>query len=193
MSEHENWMSPEERAQAMSGANHFALVWVQAAGQDQIENVWPHMTPEFRLAMTQAWLTKNPRALDDPNAAASNRDELAAHLSEERPQHQLFAHLARVSLREIRNSYGRLDTDQLGPGLRPRPMGLDLELIRLFYLPDLDRDEAGDYVFAPGARARAANVLLQRAGQGWAVAGVGNGLLRPGWPPRWEQIVQPED
>jgi hypothetical protein len=54
-----------------------------------------------------------------------------------------------VSLRELRNSFGGLDISQLGPGTRPRPLGPDLELVRLFYLPDLDKDDAGNYVFAP--------------------------------------------
>ena len=186
-------MSPEELVQAMSGPNHFALQWIQSAGQDQTEMVWPHMTPDFRLAMTQGWLMHNPDAFGDPSAADLSRDELARILAAEKPEHNLFPHLARVSLREIRNSYGDLDTSQMGPGARPRPMGVGLELVRIFYLPDLDRDDEGNYVFAAGAVARAASVLVEQAGPAWLVAGVGEGLLRPGWPPTYERIVQIED
>jgi hypothetical protein len=186
-------MSPEELAQAMSGTNDFALRWIQAAGHDRTEAVWPHMTSDFRLAMAQGWLSFNPKALDHPSATTLGRDELARRMATETPRHELFPHLARVSLREIRNSYGDLDTDQLGPGMRPRPMGPDLELVRLFYLPDLDRDDAGNYVFAPEALARVASVLLRRTAPGWAVAGVGDGILHPGWPPTYERLVQAND
>lgn len=65
--------------------------------------------------------------------------------------------------------------------------------MRLFYLPDLDRDDHGNYVFAPGATARAVSVLVERTDSGWAVAGVGEWLLRPGWPPTYERVAQNDD
>jgi hypothetical protein len=65
--------------------------------------------------------------------------------------------------------------------------------VRLFYLPDLERDDTGNYVFAAGAIARALSILVTRTAAGWAVAGVGDGLLRPGWPPTYERIVQADD
>jgi hypothetical protein len=186
-------LSPEELAQAMSGPSHFVLQWIQSVGRNQVETVWPQMTPDFRLAMTQGWLTRNPAALSAPSAVGLDRDQLASILSVENPEHDLFTHLARVSMRDIRNAYGDLDVDQMGPGLRPRPIGANLELVRVFYLPDLGRDQQGNYVFAAGATARAATVLVERHGPDWAVAGVGEGLLRPGWPPAYERIVQAGD
>ncbi|MFB6829285.1 hypothetical protein [Streptomyces hydrogenans] len=86
-----------------------------------------------------------------------------------------------------------LSTDQLGIASRPRFVGPDLELMRLLYLPDLDVDSGGNYSLAPGASARTANVILRRNEQAWAVAGVGDHFLRPGWPPVLERVVQPED
>ncbi|OEJ21771.1 hypothetical protein AR457_40760 [Streptomyces agglomeratus] len=171
----------------------FALEWIQAVGRDDAESVWPRMTPDFRLAMAQAWLSRNPAALDDPQASGLDRDSLARALAASSPELPLFPHLSRVSLREIRNSYGNLRSDQLGMASRPRPVGPDLELMRLLYLPDLDVDSGGNYSLAPGAFARAANVILRRGGQAWAVAGVGDHFLRPGWPPVLERVVQPED
>jgi hypothetical protein len=171
----------------------FALEWIQAVGRDDAESVWPRLTPDFRLAMAQAWLSRNPAALKDPQAADLDRDSLVRALAASSPEHPLFRPLSRVSLREIRNSYDNLSTDQLGIASRPRPVGPDLELMRLFYLPDLDVDSNGNYSFAPGASARTANVILLRDGQAWVVAGVGDHLLRPGWPPVLERVVQPED
>lgn len=186
-------MSPEELAQAASEPNQFALQWVQAVVDNQAETVWPQMTPDFRLSLAQWWLTDNPEALDDPSAASLDREELARLLAAEKPEHILFRPLARVSLRELGNGFGGLDVSQLGPGTRPRPIGPDLELVRLFYLPDLDQDDAGNYVFAAGAAARAVSVLVERRDPGWAVAGVGEYLTRPGWPPRYERVVQSAD
>ena len=186
-------MSPEELAEAASEPNQFALQWVQAVVDNQAEIVWPQMTPDFRLSLSQWWLIHNPEALNDPSAASVDRDELARILAAEKPEHILFRQLARVLLRELRKSFGGLDVSQLGPGTRPRPMGLDLELVRLFYLPDLDHDDDGNYVFAAGAAARAVSVLVERRDPGWAVAGIGEHLMRPGWPPAYERVVQSGD
>jgi hypothetical protein len=189
----EEGISPEELAQALTGPNRFALQWIQATSHNQIEVVWPQMTRDFRLAMTQAWLSYNPAALQDPSVVGLTRDELASALAAESPDHALFRNLAQVSLREIRNAYGNMDTDQLVPGLHPRAMGMDLEVVRLFYLPDLDRDKVGDYIFAAGAVARSAPVWVRQTAPGWAVAGIGEGLLHPGWPPTYERMLRPED
>src|SRR5262249_22636001 len=127
----EERISAEELAQTLTGPNYFALQWVRAVGHNQIKVVWPQMAPEFRLAMAQGWLSHNPAVLHDPSVGGEGRDELASALAMSSPDHPLFRDLARVSLREIRSSYGNLDTDQLGPGLRPRLMGADLEVVRL--------------------------------------------------------------
>ena len=186
-------MSPEDLAQVDSGPNQFALQWVQAVADNHAEDVWRQMTADYRLSLVQWWLTHNPEALNDPSAVSLDRDELAQCLAVEEPEHILFRHVARVSLRELRNTFGGVDISEIAPGTRPRPVGVELELVRLFYLPDLDRSDAGNYVFAAGTTARALSVLVNRTTAGWAVAGVGEGLLRPGWPPTYERIVQAGD
>src|SRR6185295_8832934 len=122
-----------------------------------------------------------------------DRDELARLLSVEYPDHLLFPYLATVSLRGIRSTYGNLDVNQIGPGLRPRLIGPDLELVRLFYLPDLSVNEAGEYTLLSGASARCVPIIALRTRNGWRVAGLGVGYLRPGWPPHWEKVISPED
>lgn len=171
----------------------FALLWVQAAGRRDIAHAWPVMTPEFRLSMVQYWITWNPAVLTDSRTCGLDRDALASKLAQPAPTHELFEQAAHVCLREITNSFGNLDVDDLGVGTRPRPVGPDTELVRLFYLPDLDRDPDGNYSFGDGASARSANVLLRRLPEAWTVVGIGEGLLHPGWPPTPERLVQPQD
>ena len=186
-------MSPEELTEADSGPDQFALQWVEAVIGDRAADVWRQMTPDYRLSLVQLWLTQNPEALDDPSAESLDRDELAQCLAAEEPQHDLFPHVLRVSVRELRRSFGGVDANELGPGTRPRPVALDLELVRLFHLPDLEKDDTGNYVFGAGDFARALSILVNRTAAEWAVAGVGEQLLRPGWPPTWERVVQTDD
>lgn len=176
-----------------SGPHRFALNWLHAVARQDVDAVWPAMAASFRLGMTQMWITNNPQALQDPSAVGLRQDDLALALSAERPEHELFAHLARVSLRDIRNSFGNIDPAQVGPGARPRPIGPDLEPVRLFYLPDLHQDDAGRYSFMPGATARSASVLVHRNADTWTIAGIGHHLIRPGWPPTFEQVADAED
>src|SRR5215472_2443846 len=99
-------MSPGELAEAASEPNQFALQWVQAVVDNQAEMVWPQMTSDFRLSLSQWWLIHNPEALNDPSAASVDRDELARILAAEKPEYILFRQLARVLLRELRKSFG---------------------------------------------------------------------------------------
>lgn len=186
-------MTPEEWAQAASGVGLFSLNWVRGVGHDQIENVWPQMTPNFRLALAQGWIWANPDALDDGRAGGMSRDELAQALAHSHPTNSLFADLARVSMRDIRSSYDDLDVDQLGTSTRPRPVGPGLELVRLLYLADLDHDGQGNYTWPDGGVARGVTVLIEHGTEGMAVAGTADGVLRPGWPPVHEQFIQPSD
>ena len=71
-------MAPEELA---PGPEIFALRWIQAVGHDRVDRAWPHMAPDYRLAVAQYWLIWNPAALADPSTAAVDRDELARVLS----------------------------------------------------------------------------------------------------------------
>lgn len=143
--------------------------------------------------MTQMWMTNNPQALQDPSAMGLSQNDLANVLAAERPKHELFVHLARVSLRDIRNSFDNLDLTQFGPSKRARPIGPNLELARLYYLPDLQQDGVDRYSFLPGTSARSASVVVRRDAEAWAVSGVGHHLMHPGWPPTFEQVADAED
>lgn len=83
--------------------------------------------------------------------------------------------------------------DQLATGSRPRSVGVDLELVRLFCVADLDVDDRGKPFFAPGAFASGVSVIVSRADGDRRVAGFGDSMLHPGWPPVWEKIINAED
>ncbi len=79
-------------------------------------------------------------------------------------------------------------------GSRPRLLGPDLELVRLLHKADLSVDASGYHQFLPGAFARSVSVLVTSVkGGDWKVAGIGDHLLRPGWPPTHEQVVRTAD
>lgn len=185
-------MDEWEQSQAAGGPGTFALEWVRAVANAD-PDVWHSMSADFRLAMAQGWLVHNPEAFRHPSAEGLDRDELAARLAAPTPRHELFEHVIRVSLRELAGMLGGLDVELLQPGARPRPMGPDLELIRLLYLPDMQMDSSGNLGFAPGTWARGVSVLVQRAGAQWEIAGIGDGILRPGWPPTYDAFIKPAD
>lgn len=82
---------------------------------------------------------------------------------------------------------------ELGSGARPRPLAPGLELLRFFLLSETPRDEFGNYYFPPGSVARCFAVVMQQAEVDWLVAGVGNGILEPGWPPTFRRLAGPDD
>lgn len=186
-------MSPEEFAHAAAGPNRFAFDWVEAVSEARVDDVWPLMTAGFRLAMAQSWIVNNPAVMKHPSTVGLDRAEVARRLASASPRHDLFEHLARVSLREIRGTWNDADMDDLLIGTRPRVLSATLELVRLFYRPDMSQDAEGNYYFAPDTYVRGASILVELIGGGWQVAGAGDALLEPGWPPTLRRVVNPED
>jgi hypothetical protein len=180
-------------AQANLGPDQTASEWLEAIRAQAPDWVWRLMDSEFRLVMAQRWITHNEEVLEHPTVSGLDRDTFARELSSEDPTHPLWPHCARVTLREITQACGGLENEDLAPGSRPRPIAPELELVRLFRVQDLDRDETGQYFFAPGAQAMALTVIVRHGESGWLVAGIGEYLYQPGWPPQSERVAQPED
>jgi hypothetical protein len=170
-----------------------ASEWLEAIRSQAPDRVWRLMDPEFRLVMAQRWITHNEEVLEHPTVSGLDRDAFARELTSEAPTHPLWIHCARVALREITQACGGLENEDLAPGSRPRPIAPEIELVRLFRLQDLDRDETGQYYFAPDAQAMALTVIVRQRESGWLVAGIGEYLYYPGWPPRSERVALPED
>lgn len=170
-----------------------ALAWVQAIRQDRFESVWAAMTDDFRLVCVQDWIMSNPSVMSAPQVAGT-RDELAAELAGVSPTHPLWVYAKRVSERTVRSATTDVVGDrELGSASRPRPIAPDLELIRLIPLDQLDVDEDGVHLWQPGQAVENVTLLLQQSPDGWRVAGAGDRLPRPGWPPDFETVVSPSD
>lgn len=186
-------LTPEEFAELATGSSLFAREWVGEVLANDVVPAWASLSEEFRLALTQMWIYHNPAVLADPRADGLDRDRLAERLLRADPNDGLFVNMREVEIRTVRQSFGEVRMDQLGTGSRPRPIGVDLELVRLFHLADLDVDDRGQHVLMPGASARAVSVFVSGSDGSRRVAGVGDWLLRPGWPPVHERIISPED
>ncbi|MET8848488.1 hypothetical protein [Amycolatopsis sp. NPDC004625] len=186
-------LAPEERAEVATGPWRFARDWVGAVLADDVDRAWTMMSEELRLALAQMWIFHNPGVLSDSCARGLDRDGLTERLLRADPADGLFINMRSVEIRTIREAMGVASLDQLGTGSRPRPIGVDLELVRLFVMADLDVDDRGKPFFAAGASATCVSVIVSGADGGRRVAGFFDSLFRPGWPPAQERIVNPED
>jgi hypothetical protein len=103
-------------------------------------------------------------------------------------------HPSRVSERAVRSVTVDVVGDrELGVASRLRPIGADLELIRLIPLDQLDVDEHGFAVWRPGQTVQNVSLLLRHGTDGRRIAGAGGWLLRPGWPPQFETVISSDD
>jgi hypothetical protein len=154
-----------------------ALAWVEHLRQGDIKGLWPSTSHDYRLALTQWWMTANPNVWDDPAVEGQLRDDAAEEVSTgHRP---LFHHLRRVLARDLRNSLSALGDHVLLPGTAARLVSLNVELVALFVADDVPGG-----TFAPAATARVVSVAVTEEEGGWSVAGL-NCVGVPGWPPTW--------
>lgn len=169
-----------------------ALAWIEALRTGQFDSVWAAMTDDFRLACVQDWIVRNPLVMSDP-LVSGTRDEFAAELAVATPTHPLWVHARRVTERMVRGAVASLPQGQIGTGSRPRPIGPDLELIRVIPLDQLDVDENGVHQWRPGRAVVNVTILLQSTSDGFRLAGLADRLPRPGWPPTFDVVVDPGD
>jgi len=172
-----------------------AMLWLQTLEKDRFDVTWRALTGDFRLYLIQDWIMNNPGLDHDPSRAGMDRDELAAALAMPEPTHVLWVRgAARVAERGLRGAtVDHLAGRPWGAGSNLRPLGPDLELVRIFPNDQLVPGEDGELVFPPGGVAEVLSVLMELVPGGWLVAGIGGWLPRPGWPPQIEMIASPED
>jgi hypothetical protein len=185
--------TPEELAMAASGLPQLAFGFVDALRRGDAEAVWIMSDPQFRLGLVQLWITHNHAALRrDMGAERFKRDELAEQLAREVPDGPLWEQCGRVSVRTIVQASGGYLDVELGIGTSPRLLAADLEQICLVPVEPLRKDEHGIAVIEPGVFA--AFSLVARISEGrWRVAGIGDHILVPGWPPQHQQVAQIEE
>lgn len=187
-----NDLNPDDSFAAVMEPARRALEWVGALRSGDFSAVWAGLDSDFRLALVQGWIVRNPAVLRRPEASLG-RDQLARDLSTEDPQHRLWPHCRRVLERELVGATAGVADHELAPGTRPRPMAPGLELIRLFPVDLLPRDAEGQPFFAAGQVVMSLSLITSHGQAGWVVAGIGEGVLRPGWPPEYQFLVRPED
>lgn len=181
-------MDPEAFAQMATGPNTFAFGWYKAIYNYDVDAVWVAMSDDFRLAMVQGVVLNYPELV----AEDENSDGVVTDLL--RGAHPEAGAVRAGILKQIRNVYDEVPPADLAMGSRPRPIGPDLELVRLWHLDDVTEHPDGSFTLDPGNSARSVNVLVEGASrETWRVAGVGDSILRPGWPPQLQRMIDPGD
>lgn len=108
----------------IDGPVQAAWEWLLAVVDDRdFETAWNLTAPELRRARAHAWLTANP-------AEEQNLEQLVGGTAPE----PLRSRFAAAELRAYAESFGHLDTSQMGAASRPRVIGPDAELVVLAQL-----------------------------------------------------------
>lgn len=136
-----------------------------------VPGAWRLMTPDYRLALTQAIIFLNEHA---PLLVGYERDELARRLAVVDPDHPLWASFAGLLAEEFSVDLGDIDLDSPGAAI-PRRVRPGYELV-LF-----PRGEDPDPV--ESVEMQAHGVLMRRQDDRWLVAGLSQRPATPGWPP----------
>lgn len=171
-----------------------ALKWVEQARARDVLSVWGGMDADFRLSYVQMWVLNNPRALNDPLTGGASREQLAEQLAALPPAHPLWPHLERVLRRDLVDVIARMfDDRELGTGTRPRLVAPGLELIRVTPVDQVPQQADGTHVWESDTAVQSLSLFLSLGPAGWLVAGWGDGVMRPGWPPQHEVLATPAD
>jgi len=182
--------TPEQYAQFSTEVSSAGFAWIEAVHRRDSAEVWHGLDSSFRPALVQQWLYDNPSSLADPSAVGIARDDLAAMLAEEQPEHPLWQHCERVSMRAIRSPTAGIEDMEVGQGPRTRAISVDLEIVHLIPMEDLPVDADGRKYHPPGAAVKSLPLVMHLSEGEWKVAGIGARLLSPGWPPVWTELPQ---
>ncbi|MGW9316492.1 hypothetical protein ACWGSB_29595 [Streptomyces albidoflavus] len=108
----------------IDGPVQAAWEWLLAVVDDQdFETAWDLTAPELRRTRARAWLSANP-------AEEQHVEQLAQGTAPE----PLRSRFAAAELSAYAESFGHLDTSQMGAASRPRVIGPDAELVVLAQL-----------------------------------------------------------
>lgn len=166
-----------------------ASEWVALLRAGDFAAAWQLTTDAFRLANAQAWITGH-RGIVGMWPGKPKPDELARALSQERAEHELWPYLVREVERQVRGVVlGVLGERPIGTSTRPRPIAPDIDLVHVIPLDQLTAFANGVAMWQPGQVVDSVSILLQRAPNGWRVAGVADHLPVPGWLPSFERVA----
>jgi hypothetical protein len=121
------------------------------------------MTPELRRDRTDAWVELNAAR---PELAKLDPEALAVRLAEPEPEDPLWPAFEASSLQDFAAAYSFIDPDSYGYASRPRPIGVDQELVLL-----VKGDRNAPRVFDRPTLISGAQFVLEHRGGCWLVAG----------------------
>ena len=121
------------------------------------------MTPELRRDRTDAWVELNAA---HPELAVLDCEALAERLAEPEPDDPLWPGFETSSLQDFVAAYSFVDLDSYGYASRPRPIGVDQELVLL-----VRGNRNTPKVFDRPTLISGAQFVLEHRGGRWLVAG----------------------
>ncbi|MFG3309665.1 hypothetical protein [Streptomyces wuyuanensis] len=121
----------EDEIQAhIDGPVQAAYEWLQAVVDERdFEAVWKLTAPERQRTRARAWLERNPQLVP-----AADIERTIERLVRGTAPEPLRSGFAAAELKAYVESFGHLDTDQMGAASRPRVIGPDAELVLLAQL-----------------------------------------------------------
>lgn len=136
---------------------------------------WQLCDDNYRLCRAQAWVYNNR---EHPLFEGVDLGSLVDDLAAMQPTSAWWDSFADIELAGFREAWSQHDATTIGAASRPRPIGLDLELVVFI-------DTGGEVTVFDGDTlvADALTYTMRREPAGWRVAAVGDRLPEPGWPP----------
>lgn len=152
-----------------------AQVWIEAVQLGRYDVAWAMTDSKLRLVRAQAWIWNNRK---DADISSIDRDELAAALSQERPDHPLWGDLAATELHQMGEVYGGFQPEAWGASRRPSSVGPDHALVLFAHL------SSEPLILTDQPHVHSLAFLMHATGKGWCLAGFADSLPVPGWPPK---------
>jgi len=153
-----------------------ALAWLHFVLGDDLKAAWAKTDPNFRLVLAQAFLWAN-RA--HPVVIGHDLEKTAQALASLAFNHDLWLSFEETQLADFHKAFDDFFAGNFGAGSRPRPVGLDLEIVKF-----VRTESDAPMLFTEPTMVRAHVLLLHATSNEWLVAGRGVDTPPvPGWPP----------
>ena len=151
--------------------------WVSFVQSDEIREAWKLTDRDVRLGLAQDWILANA---NHPGLKGYDRDELASALAALEPDHPLAEPFLDGKLRTFKDAYGDIDLEDWGAAERQRRYRIEFELV--FLSPT----KGESVVWDMDSPIYGSAFVLRRRLHTWQVAGFGDEIAIPGWPPTFE-------
>jgi hypothetical protein len=136
---------------------------------------WPKTDPNLRLCLAQAFLWANRHHV---TVSAYEPEETATALAGVTFDHDLWEAFAETQLQELYDAWAEFFSGHYGVASRPRPVGIDYELVKFVQL-----EGDAPVVITEPTFVQAQVFLMHQVDGAWLVAGFGvDTPPEPGWP-----------